>query len=480
MIKKLLFVFSFFIFGKTSLTAQDLISAQWKGSQNATTLNQQFGLAIFTYNVNHYKIQYTSLDINGQLDTLSGLLTIPFDETKIFPMLCYQHGTVDNKNDVPSNLEGGFQLAEIWGALGYLTFAPDYLGLGDGRGFHPYVHRASEAWAAIDMFAAVKTYLDGEDILYNDQFFVTGYSQGGHGAASLHRELEENFSEHQITVTASAPMSGPYSISGVMNDFMLEEIPYNFVAYLPNTIMSYQTAYGNLYDELEDVFRPGYVDDIEMFYNGEIGLFDLNQLLINSLVQEFGESIPIKIFQDSVVTAITDNPNHPMNIALRDNDVHDWAPQAPTRLYYCKGDDQVPYMNSVVADSVMNMMGAIDTDAVSLGDDLDHGGCVQPAMLNAIIFFGGYAQVDDINSVFDPSVKNQFSIYPNPMEDVFFLESENESGVLQIFDLTGRVMLEKNISLGKNEVSVAQLGKGLYLAKVNFGERFYTRKILIK
>jgi len=478
MYKNLLLLFSFFLFGKT-IQAQDLISSQWLGSQSAATLNTQFGLPIFDFDVRHFKIQYSSLDINGQLDTLSGLLTIPQNENKRYPMLCYQHGTVNSKSDVPSNLQGGYTLGEIWGALGYITIAPDYLGLGDGRGFHPYVHRASEAWAAIHFLEAAKTYLDNEGIQYNDQLFVTGYSQGGHGAAALHRELEENYSD-QITVTASAPMSGPYSVSGVMNDFMLSEQPYNFVAYLPNTILSYQTAYGNLYDDLEDVFKPDYAAEIELFYNGQIGLFDLNQMLITMLIQDFGESIPIKMFQDSVVTAVSSNPNHPLNVALRDNDVHDWSPLAPTRLYYCEGDDQVPFMNSVVADSVMNMMGAVDTDAVSLGDDLDHGECVQPAMINAITFFSLYAQIDNINSVYDSSVEDQFSIHPNPTNELFFIDSQNERGVLQIIDLTGKVMMKKNITFGQNQIPVGHLAKGMYLVKVNFDEKFYTKKIIIR
>ena len=481
MFQKLLFTLLIIFWSSFSLLAQDLINVQWIGSQTKETLNTQFGLAFFSYDVDHYKVEYTSLDVAGQLDTVSGLLTIPEGPDKIFPMLCYQHGTVGAKEDVPSNLEGGFQLAEIWGALGYITFAPDFLGLGEGRGFHPYVHAASEAWVAIDMMSAVKTYLDDNEYFYNDQLFVTGYSQGGHAAAALHKEIEENYSD-QITVTASAPMSGPYSISGVMNDFMVAEIPYGFVGYLPYTLLSYETVYGNIYDELSDIFKPNYVQDIENFYTGQIDLWDLNQSLINKLIQDFGDSYPSKLLKDDVVDDVLNDPDHPMNVALRDNDVFEWAPQAPTRLYYCEGDEQVPFMNSVVADSVMNMLGAIDTQAENLdfNAELDHFNSVQPAMLNAMIFFAGYAQIDDSSNTFSPDLNDKFSIFPNPAVDLFFLENKNDGGLLQLIDLTGKVLLEQNLVSGTNEIRVNGLTSGVYLVKVNFAGQFFTKKLFVR
>ncbi len=459
--------------------SQDLIDSEYLGFQTGDNLAAQYGFNIFDFDVDHYKIEYTTLDVQGVLDTASGLLSIPEATNKAFPLLCYQHGTIGSKTDVPSNLQGGYQAAEVWAGVGYITFAPDFLGLGESRGFHPYVHRHSEASAAIDMRAAVITFLNNNDIHFNNQFFITGYSQGGHAAAALQRELEENYSS-TIPVTASAPMSGPYSISGVMNDFMLSEAPYNFVAYLPYTILSYQTVYGNLFNNLEDTFKPDYAVIIEEFYNGNITLDNLNQTLMSMLTQDFGGPITIKMLQDSVIANVSNNPNHPFNIALRDNDVHDWAPQAPTRLYYCQADDQVPFMNAVVADSVMNALGAIDLDALNLNSDFDHGECVTPAIFAGYIFFGTFQQIDDLTSTEQLAIEDNLSIFPNPASDVFFIKNQNEEGFLQLFNSNGSLLLEEKITEGLHEVSTEHLPKGVYWVRVKFQDALVGKKVVIR
>jgi hypothetical protein len=479
MLKKSILLFTTLLIGCIPLFSQTLISSELIGSQTKDNLIAQYGLNIFDYDVDFYKIEYTSLDITGLLDTVSGLLVVPDASDKVFPLLCYQHGTVGSKENVPSNLSGGYEIAEVWGSAGYTVFAPDYLGLGEGRGFHPYVHQASEASAAIDMMEASKTFLNDNEFHFNDQLFITGYSQGGHAAAALHKELEENYN-NTITVTASAPMSGPYSISGVMQDFMYSEIPYNFVSYLPYTLLSYQTAYGNIFTDVEDVFRPAYAPFVEDFYSGDIDLGDLNQIFIDMLTQEFGASIPIKMLQDSVVNNVFTNYNHPINIAMRDNDVHNWAPQAPTRLYYCEGDDQVPFMNSVVASDTMNFLGANDLNAINVNSDFDHGECVQPAIFNAYIFFGTFQQIDDIVDVNGHYLASKFTIFPNPTRDVFFIKNEKGDGRVQLLNLDGKILLEKNLTLGFNEFSTADLEHGFYFLKIKIGDSFFVEKMVVQ
>ena len=458
--------------------SQDLIDSEYLTFQTTTNLEAEYGFSVFDYDVDHYKIEYTTLDVHGVLDTASGLISIPDAIDKAFPLLCFQHGTVGVKTDVPSNLQGGYQIAEALSSTGYISFSPDYLGLGTSRGFHPYVHRHSEASASIDMLYAVKTFLTNNDIPFNDQLFITGYSQGGHAAAALQRELEENYS-NTIPVTASVPMSGPYSISGVMNDFMLSETPYNFVSYLPYTLLSYQTVYGNLFNNIEDVFKPDYAVIVEEFYAGNISLNNMNQAFITMLTQDFGGPIPIKMLQDSVIENFSTNPNHPFQIALRDNDVHDWAPQAPTRLYYCQADDQVPFMNSVVADSVMNALGAIDLAATDINSDLDHGDCAIPATFAAYLFFGTYQQIDDLTNIDRLDLEKNLSIFPNPTSNVFFINNKNGEGFLQLFNSNGSLLLEKNINEGIQEFSTENLPQGIYWVKVKYEETWVSEKVVI-
>lgn len=458
--------------------AQDLISSQYKGTTTAQTLNNQFGVALFDYDVDYYKITYTTPDVHGVLDTASGLVILPNVSNKAFPMLCYQHGTVGSKTDVPSNLEGGYLLAVVWAATGYMTFAPDFLGLGEARGFHPYVHADSEASAAIDMLYATKEFADGNNSFYNEQLFITGYSQGGHAAAALQRELEENHST-TLPVTASAPMSGPYNISGVMQDFMYSLEPYNFVAYLPYTLLSYQEVYGNLYNDLSEIYKPTYAPMVEQFYNGDIDLGDLNNMLINQLTADFGASIPLKMLRDNVIDEVQNNPNHPFNVALAENDVHNWAPTAPTRLYYCTADDQVPFENSVVADSVMNALGGVDIEAIDVNPAANHTDCVEFALLFGDFFFAGYQRIDNLTNVHDPELVEYFSFYPNPVEDVLFVKNKKENGWAQLVDVNGKVLLESRLIEGSNEINLVTVPTGMYFLKLNFEDSFFTEKIMV-
>jgi len=172
-------------------------------------------------------------------------LVAPDNFSKIYPMLCYQHGTSSSKTDVPSHLNGESQLATILSGMGYLVAAPDYLGLGDSPGFHPYVHAATEASAAVDLLRAARDFAAQEVLQLNGQVFVTGYSQGGHAAMALHRKLELELS-NEFAVTAAAPMSGPYSIGGIMRELILSENEYFFPAYIPNTILSYRHIFPTL------------------------------------------------------------------------------------------------------------------------------------------------------------------------------------------------------------------------------------------
>jgi len=73
-------------------------------------------------------------------------------------MITYMHGTVADRNTGMSNLAApDVGLAEIYASLGFVTVAPDYLGMNESRGFHPYMHAQSEASAGRDMMYAVRS-----------------------------------------------------------------------------------------------------------------------------------------------------------------------------------------------------------------------------------------------------------------------------------------------------------------------------------
>ena len=460
----------------THLHSQVVVDVEYKGERSAVELIQEYGLLVQN-GVEFWKVTYTTPDVFNQLDTASGLLVVPVrEQTTVYPLLVYQHGTVDGPQDVPSNLQGGYQIAEIFGSLGYVTLAPDYLGAGEARGFHPYVHRESEASAAVDMIRALRTYAPEMDILLNDQLFVTGYSQGGHASMALHQSLELELAE-EIDLTAAAHLSGPYSISGVMRDVMVSEEPYNFLAYLPNTYLSYNYVYG-IYEDLEQIFKPAYVVAIENFYEGNIGLGTLNSFLISNLTAEYGAPIARYMLQDSIVAILEDpESDHPIVAALEDNDTYEWAPQRPTRIFYCMADDQVNFRNSILADSVMQELGAASLLTEDLNPNADHGGCVEPAVIQTAVFFAGFADWTVDTDELSPELPLQ--IYPNPASDWLLIDGLSSDAQLQMVDQQGRVVWQQQLPQGTNRVELPALSAGIYWLRAKTAEGQAVRKLLI-
>jgi hypothetical protein len=161
-----------------------------------------------------YKVIYKTLDARGGNTICSGAIVIPDIVGKSFPFFAYQHGTTTHRFDVPSYGSAELNVGIIAGATGYVACLTDYVGLGDSPGFHPYIHAKSEATSVVDILRATRHYCRQNNINLNGQIFLAGYSQGGHSTMAAHRELEQKHA-NEFTVTASAPLSGPYDVSGV-------------------------------------------------------------------------------------------------------------------------------------------------------------------------------------------------------------------------------------------------------------------------
>jgi hypothetical protein len=90
----------------------------------------------------------------------------------------------------------------------------------------------------------------------------------------------------------------------------------------------------------------------------------------------------------------------------------------------------------------------------------------------------------DADNIMGDGIK-LFSIYPNPSAIVFNVSiSERNDGKenyqLQIFDLTGRCVYEKEIGNSKLEIRDADMRQGIYFVKVSSGERSETHKLIIQ
>src|SRR5690606_25458164 len=107
------------------------------------------------------KIRYVTRDIRGDSTVASGALMMPEGTgCDSLSMISYAHGTVLEKEDVPSRYNQEAIIATLMASTGRIVVAPDYLGLGDNPGLHPYLHGESEATATIDLIRATSEFLN--------------------------------------------------------------------------------------------------------------------------------------------------------------------------------------------------------------------------------------------------------------------------------------------------------------------------------
>jgi hypothetical protein len=63
--------------------------------------------------------------------------------------------------------------------------------------------------------------------------------------------------------------------------------------------------------------------------------------------------------------------------------------------------------------------------------------------------------------------KSVFSMYPNPAKDQLHISLlENENGTVTIIDITGKTVMQVNISTQHDVINLSSLGRGIYFVNV--------------
>ena len=430
--------------------------AQLDSILNANNIPNIFGNS---FDIDVYRVIYNTVSYDSTATTASGMLAVPRNTTCRFPLAAYHHGTETGKHDAPSYLGGQEPvIGMIMASIGYVVVEPDYLGLGDGPGLHPYQHGQTEASATVDMLRSAREFCDTALIKLNGQLFLMGYSEGGYACMATHRTIQTQLSS-EFTVTAAVPMSGAYDMSGVMVNRMLSDSTYSQPAYLAYLIVSWNPIY-HLYDSIQQAFKAPYDTLIPPLLDGTHGTGALNNVMPN---------VPKHAFTSSELDTFINNPNSPMRVALRANDDYDWAPTCPTRVLFCRADSYVPYMNSVVAINKMKQNGCADCDTVDIDPTLDHVPCAEYSILYAKQFFDRYRFIDcstttAVNDLRDQSI---ISVYPNPAKGLFNIEIYNsDEAIAALYDAMGRKVQDISVHTGINAVSTDEIAAGVYILRI--------------
>ena len=216
-----------------------------------------------------YHIEYETVGGAGEPTTASAALMVPTGLGKgctgSRPMVLYAHGTTtDQKFDMTNsqNAETLF-LTAIFASQGYIVVAPNYAGYDTSTlPYHPYLIADQQSKDMIDALTAARTALPlASAALTQDdgRLFVTGYSQGGYVAMATHRAMQAA----GMTVTASAPLSGPYALAAFVDAVFYGEVNGSGPISATFLLTAYEHAYGNVYSNPDQVFSAQYAGGID-------------------------------------------------------------------------------------------------------------------------------------------------------------------------------------------------------------------------
>ena len=138
-------------------------------------------LFLLEHDVTMHRVSY-EMPFLGNDIPVSGALFVPDAPETAFPVLVYHHGTTFKRQSAPSFKVDLTNLGYVMASLGFVVLMPDYVGLGESELQHPYCHAQSESDAGWQLVQSLVELSWELDVQLDGNLYVTGYSQGGHGA----------------------------------------------------------------------------------------------------------------------------------------------------------------------------------------------------------------------------------------------------------------------------------------------------------
>jgi len=219
-----------------------------------------------------YHIRYATVGGANEATTASGALMVPYaggaECHGPLPMLLYAHGTTADRDFNIADLHGdpnaeGLAIAAVFASQGYIVVAPNYAGYDVSTlTYHPYLVAEQQAKDMIDALKAARSALPtsiAPTTTDGGRLFITGYSQGGYVAMATHRAMQAA----GMTVTASAPMSGPYALAAFVDSIFYGRVGAGETRSAALLFAGYRRSYSDVYGAATDVFEPQYAAGIE-------------------------------------------------------------------------------------------------------------------------------------------------------------------------------------------------------------------------
>ena len=287
------------------------------------------------YDISLYTITYNTT-YKGQNIKASGLVAFP-DTDQGMPILNFNHGTTSLHADAPTEDLIQYSFFSNAASAGYIFVIPDYLGFGISDNIvHPYYRSDITGQTIVDMIKATKELAAIEGYNFNGDVFLSGYSEGGFATMSAHYNMEKN-NYSGLNLVASAPASGGYDITGMLDYFISKET-YHVPYYIAYVAMGYKTSY-DWSLPLSSIFNEPYASIIPEYFNGKYSGYEINSVLSDDMSELLTSNFINNIYTDADLKIIID--------AFEENNLDQWVPKNKMIMYHGTDDITVPYQNSV-------------------------------------------------------------------------------------------------------------------------------------
>jgi alpha/beta superfamily hydrolase len=390
---------------KLAVSNGNLVSSTLNGTMSIAQVNQQikkiFGTSVSpaAQTLDLYKVDYRSRDEKNRVVVLSGLIVLPRGGAPN-GLVIFNHGTIVNSALAPSRFTGKSNASEAevatlaFASGGYAVAMPDYLGLGDNKGAHPYPLGAANSLSAVDIIEPARTLAARQNTQVGSRLFVSGYSEGGAVAMWTVRDLERK-SGALYDVTAAALASGPYDLSDTTRKWLLAA-PTNQQEFVIRLYLASYMAYYFHKDrgvKLTDYFKPVMALTISQAFKGNISNENIiKRLALAAVLMRSKNSLANVITPRFKKVLETLDASDPIIREMQKSDAYDWSPRTKMLLISLQGDKVVDPANTEKTMRTMRRRGiSADTlrQFVIKDASLNHITAIAPALAQARRFFDG-------------------------------------------------------------------------------------------
>ena len=319
-----------------------------------------------------YRINYWTEHL-GKPVLVSGLYALPRGSTPSATVM-WSHGTSVERAFAPSapTTEESVVIAAAYSGSGFLTVAPDLVGMGQSKTYHPYLYLPTTIAASQDMLVAAKTVSAVMKIAWKPSLYLVGFSQGGLTTAALQRTLEAN-PDQSFQVKAAAAISPPLNLAEISFPNALKSASPSSSLYAGYVVNSYSLTYNK---PARSVLLDKYADMLPKLYSGGMTSEEVEAALPRDTRS---------MFQPAFLAGFDKGEPSWFRDALVASEGYNWAPKAPLKMFVGSKDGDVPASDA--RDSFAKMKAAGGNVAVVEVGPYTHGEVVVRAVPQAQSWF---------------------------------------------------------------------------------------------